>query len=298
MNQLFIPSNVRVGVVAIFLSTSLVWGACSPPLEKKAFVHSEPVVMGPYQLHTGEDTLSYTLYEQVAHEHNPDEYSQSDSTTIRFRYPLLDSSAPIVVRDKINAHIQAMLLEETTQYETVEERLEGFITEFRLHKKDMQDFGLPSSNWAFDMQLSVLTNTPEIFALQVDQLEFTGGAHANSWTSYKNYHTRSGKELQLEDLFYEHSQEAWLPLARAAFWKAWETQQDNSLEKTTVERDTADFVLPPNFSIGTESLYFYYNPYELEAYALTELSFFLPYTELLPFVDTTVLSLEAQPMIR
>lgn len=298
MNQPFIPSSFRVGVFAMFLSTSLVWVACSPPLEKKAFVQPEPIVLGPYQLRTGGDTLPYTLYKKVDYEDNPDEYSQSDSTIISFRYPLLHSSAPVAVRDSINAHIKAILLQETTQYATVEERLEGFLTEFRLHKQDMQDFGLPSSNWAFDMQLSVLTNTPTVFALRIDQLEFTGGAHANSWTSYKNYHAQSGEELQLEDLFYENSQEAWMPLARSAFWKAWQTQQDSSLQKSTVERDTADFTLPPNFSIGLEALHFYYNPYELDAYALTALSFSLPYTELLPFVDTTVLPLDAQPVIR
>lgn len=298
MNQLFISVNLRGAVVVLLLSMSLGWGGCTPPtpLEKDAFVPIKPIVWGPYHLKMGKDTLLYTIYQKAAYEHNPDEYSQSDSTTIRFKYPLVDSLVTSVVRDRINAQIKAVLLQETRQYKTVEERLEGFLTEFRLHKKDMKEFGLPSSNWAFDMQLSVLTNTPAVFVLRVDQVEFTGGAHANSWTSYKNYHALSGKELQLEDLFYDRNQEAWLPLARAAFWKAWQ-EQDGEQPSTIVDRDTTNFVLPPNFSIGSEALHFYYNPYELDAYAITELSFSLSYTDLLPFVDTAILPLKAEPVV-
>lgn len=294
MSQPFISSRFCAGVLAIFMSTSLSWVACNPPnpIEKKAFTKAKPTPKGPYQLQTGTDTLPYTLYQKIAHEHHPDEYSQSDSTTIQFWYPLIDSSAPVAVRDSINHHIKTILLQDTP-YETVEERLEGFLTEFRIHKKDMQDFGLPSSNWAFEMELSVLVNTPAVFALKVNQFEFTGGAHGNGWTSYKNYHAQSGEELSLQDLFQDSSHTAWLPLARAAFWEAWQ-QQDSSQQKNWEERDTSDFVLPPNFSIGLEALHFYYNPYELDAYALTELSFFLPYTDLLPYMDTTVLPLEVK----
>lgn len=299
MNQPFIRSNLRLGIYVIILSTSLIGGACNPttPTDEITPITAPAIVLGPYQLQTGVDTLPYRLYYKAAHEHNPDEYSQSDSTTISFNYPLIDSAAPVAVRDSINAHIRAILLQETIGYETVEERLTGFLEEFKEHQQDMQDFGLPSSNWAFNLKLSVLTNTSAVFALRVDQLEFTGGAHANSWTSYKNYHAQSGQELLLHDLFYAHQQEAWLPLAKAAFWKAWQAQ-DSSEQKGVVERDTMNFVLPPNFSIGAEALHFYYNPYELEEYALTELSFSLPYTDLLPFVDTTILPLETQPIVQ
>lgn len=298
MNQLFISFSLRVGAFVLFLGMSLSWGGCTPPtpLDKEAFVPPKPIVWGPYHLKMGNDTLLYTIYHKAAYEHNPDEYSQSDSTTIRLVYPLIDSLVNSAVRNRINTQIKAILLQETHQYKTVEERLEGFLAEFRVHKKDMQEFGLPSSNWAFDMQLSVLTNTPAVFALKIEQVEFTGGAHANSWTSYKNYHATSGKELQLEDLFYDNNQEAWMPLARAAFWEAWQ-EQDGQQQVGIVDHDTTNFVLPPNFSIGSNALHFYYNPYELDAYAITELTFSLSYTDLLPFVDTSVLPLEAAPIV-
>lgn len=298
MNQLLTSANFRIAVFVLLLGLSLGWSGCTPPtpLEKEAFVPMKPIIWGPYHLRMGKDTLLYTIYQKAAHEHHPDEYSQSDSTSIQFEYPLIDSLVASEVRDCINTQIKAILLQDAHQYNTVEERLEGFLAEFRLHKKDMQEFGLPSSNWAFDMQLSVLTNTPTVFVLRVDQVEFTGGAHANSWTSYKNYHAVSGKELQLKDLFYDSNQEAWLPLARAAFWKAWQ-EQDGEPQASILDRDTTDFVLPPNFSIGLDALHFYYNPYELDAYAITELSFSLSYTDLLPFVDTTVLPLKAEPIV-
>ncbi len=296
MNQPFIRFSFRAGIFAIVLSTALSGGGCNPPtpIEKTAFSDAQLVALGPHHLLLGNDTLPYTLYHQAAYELNPDKYSQSDSTTISFWYPLIDSSAPVKIRDRLNAHIQAILLQETQQYHTVEERLAGFIAEFKAHKKDMEEFNLPSSNWAFDMRLSVLTNTPTVFVLRVDQLEFTGGAHANSWTSYKNYHAQSGQELALSELFYPNSQAAWLPLVRTAFWDAWQAQ-DSSLQPS-IERDTATFVRPPNFSIGLTELHFYYNPYELDAYALAELSFYLPYDKLLPYIDTSTLPLVTQPL--
>lgn len=244
----------------------------------------------PHRLVTGGDTLVYTMIDQRAHLNNPDEYSQRDSTTIELYYPWVDSGSLYpVAADTLNKAIKGFLLRETQGYTTIEGRLQGFINEFEVHYKDMKEFGLPSANWSFDMNIEVLVNTPQIVALRIDQLEYTGGAHANTWTDYKNYALPSGQRLEFSDLLRETNSEQFESLARQAFVR---TLQDSSYLELLSDLDSSAFVPPKLFSVEPRGVRFYYQPYDLGSFASEGVSFYLSYQELLPVLDTQYLRLE------
>lgn len=235
----------------------------------------------PHQLTARGDTLVYRWLTRAAHFSNPDEYSQRDSTSIELYFPQLDSIG--AVSDTINRAIKRLLLRETQDYTTVEARLDGFIEEFKIHREDMIAFGLPSSNWSFTMTIDVLLNNPQVFALRIQQLEYTGGAHANAWISYQNYNPQNGQLLTLDALLHDSTYDSFEQLAQRAFVQA---LQDSTLSEPLTLLDSSAFALPELFGIEKLGMRFYYRPYDLGSFASEGLSFFLSYQELLPVLDT------------
>lgn len=248
----------------------------------------------PHELHSDEDTAQYSIKVDFKLEKGAEDYTQNGITKIVFSYPLIDSFSQMAIKDSINAIINTVQLQDVTgavRYVELAERMTEFLEEYEEHNSEMEEFGLPSSNWVFEMTINVILNTHRLMALQVHQLEFTGGAHANSLTNYLNLNLETGKILTLDDLFTENYQTALLEISEKAFKQATNLAVDTNLVETHYEFNDGDFVLPPNFSIGKEGIHFYYNPYDLGPYALGAISFQIPYQEILSIIDSSVLDL-------
>lgn len=249
----------------------------------------------PRQIIIGADTVNYTIQLAYKLDGEAEDYTQNDITKIVFTFPKVDSFSQTNIKDSINRIVQNILLKDVVgelRYEHVEGRMLEFIEEYKEHKNEMLEFGLPSTNWVFEMKIDVLLNRPSLLSLRIHQLEFTGGAHANSLTNYLNIDLETGKILSLEELFIEDFEQELLTISEAAFKRRVNLDLDTNLVETHYEFSTGEFMLPPNFSVGAEGLHFYYNPYDLGAFALGTISFKIPYREILPIIDTNVLLLE------
>lgn len=249
----------------------------------------------PYQIQEGGDTLHYSMHSTYKMENGGRDYTQADLTKILFTYPLVDSFSINPIKDSVNRIIRDLLLQDVMGdvfYENVEDRMSSFLDEYKEHKKEMLEFQLPSSNWVFEMQMDVLLNRPSLISFRVHKLEFTGGAHANTWTSYVTVDLRTGEALDLQALFVDDFKEKLLEISENAFKRTVNLDLDTNLIETHYEFSAGEFMLPPNFSVGTQGLYFYYNPYDLGPFALGAISFEIPYKEILSIVDTNVLLLE------
>lgn len=249
----------------------------------------------PRQIIVGADTVHYTIQLTYELDEKDQDYTQNDITKILFAFPEIDSFSETRIKDSINIIIQNLLLGDVVgelRYESVESRMLEFMTDYKENKKEMLEFQLPSGNWVFEMKIDVLLNRPSLLSLRVSQLEFTGGAHANSWTNYLTIDLETGKVLRLEELFIDNFEEQLLTISEAAFRRTVNLDADTSLVETHYEFATGAFMLPPNFSVGAKGLHFYYNPYDLGPFALGVISFDIPYREILSIIDTTVLLLE------
>jgi hypothetical protein len=249
----------------------------------------------PRQIIVGADTVHYTI--QLAYELDGEskDYTQTDLTKIVFSFPKIDSFSKLGIKDSINAIIQNLLLRDVVgelRYQSVEARMLEFMDEYKENKQEMLEFQLPSGNWMFEMDIDVLLNRPSLLSLRVNQLEFTGGAHANSWTNYLTIDLETGKVLSLESLFVADFEEELLTISEAAFKRTVNLALDTNLVETHYEFSSDEFMLPPHFSVGAEGLHFYYNPYDLGPFALGAISFDIPYREILSIIDTNVLMLE------
>lgn len=249
----------------------------------------------PRQVIVGEDTLCYSIQLAYKLDGEAEDYTRNDLTKIVFSYPWVDSFSQTSIKDSVNAIVQNLLLQDVVgelQYDDLETRMLEFLEEYKEHRKEMLEFQLPSGNWVFEMKIDVLLNRPSLLSLRVNQLEFTGGAHANSWANYLTIDLGTGQVLNLKELFVENFEPTLLAISEAAFKRSLDLDLDTNLVDTQYEFSTGTFMLPPNFSVGAEGLHFYYNPYDLGAFALGAISFEVPYQEILSIIDTNVLLLE------
>ncbi|MBL4650051.1 MAG: DUF3298 and DUF4163 domain-containing protein [Aureispira sp.] len=249
----------------------------------------------PRQIVAGVDTVYYTIQLVYKLDGKSKDYTQNDLTKIVFTFPQVDSFSQTNIKDSINHIVQNLLLQNVVgelRYENVEGRMLEFLEEYKEHKTEMLEFQLPSMNWVFEMDIDVLLNRPSLLSLRVNQLEFTGGAHANSWTNYLTIDLETGKTLSLENLFVADFEEELLTISEAAFKRTVNLALDTNLVETHYEFSSGEFMLPPHFSVGVEGLHFYYNPYDLGPFALGAISFDIPYREILSIIDTNVLLLE------
>ena len=249
----------------------------------------------PRQIRLGADTVHYTNQLVYKLEDEAEDYTQNDLTKIVFTFPQIDSFLQTGIKDSINAIVQKLLLQDVVgelRYPNLEGRMLEFIAEYKEHKTEMIEFQLPSTNWVFEMKIDVLLNRPSLLSLRVSQLEFTGGAHANSLTNYLTVDLETGKVVRLKELFVEDFEQQLLIVSEAAFKQTLNLASDTNLVDTQYEFSTGEFMLPPNFSVGAKGLHFYYNPYDLGSFALGEISFEIPYRDILSIIDTNVLLLE------
>jgi hypothetical protein len=249
------------------------------------------------QILVNEDTASYSTHHNFQLEDNSNDSKKEDVTKIVLHYPFIDSFLNTSVKDSINKMIQNILLQDImgeVTYVDVKERMQEFITDYKVHKKEMRAFHLPvASSWFFELTIDILLNSPRLMSMRVYKLEFTGGAHANPWTTYINLDLKSGTQLTLDELFVGDYGAELLMVAEAQFKEATNLNQDSSLAETIFEFSSGDFMLPQNFSIGKQGISFYYNPYDLGPFALGVISFQIPYNSLMSILNKNLLKLEA-----
>jgi len=249
------------------------------------------------QIAINEDTAIYSTHLNFQLEDNSQDYKKEDITKIILNYPFIDSFPDVSVKDSVNKIIQDILLQDITgevAHVDVKERMQEFITDYKVHKKEMKEFNLPvASSWFFELTIGVLLNSPGLMSMRVHKLEFTGGAHANPWTTYLNLDLKSGRQLILDDLFVGDYESELLMVAESQFKEATNLNQDSSLAETSFEFSSGDFMLPQNFSIGKRGISFHYNPYDLGPFALGAISFEIPYDNLTSMLNKDLLKLEA-----
>ena len=105
-----------------------------------------------------------------------------------------------------------------------------------------------------------------IFSIDYTEYAFTGGAHPNTFVSFKNFNLNSGEEITFDELFSLEKQRDLTKIA--GFWF-----------------ENNEFSLNDNFLITEKGLVFYYNNYEITAYAFGPTELEIPYTKIKMLID-------------
>lgn len=259
---------------------------------------SPPTVAKVYRLEQTADTTSYTMLEWE--EWEPHDRPQDSLTLgrIQVRYPVLDSQFEASLQQNLEQQIQQWLVwegEGMPLVNTVKARTQDFMQDYLEHKEEMQEFGLPALPWFLILQMDVLINTADLLVLRLYRVEFTGGAHAQPVTQYFNLSLKTGKAYQQTDLLYIDSSDYFLSSAEQAFRAAVDLSPDTNLLETQYEFADGQFVMPQEFSIGHKGFWFYYNAYDIGAYATGDIRFSMSYNALQPYLKQGIIPLVAIP---
>jgi hypothetical protein len=106
-----------------------------------------------------------------------------------------------------------------------------------------------------------------VFCLSFSDYSYTGGAHPNSNLTYLNFEVSTGKTLALSDLMKPGFEKQLTAIAEKDFRKRKGLAPQASLAEAGYDFDDDQFKLNDNFAVTKDGLVFYYNPYEIAAYA-------------------------------
>lgn len=184
-------------------------------------------------------------------------------------------------KEKINKFITDLTIRAVsgyrdTLYSSIEKAADSFIADFS--ESEYDDSTYTPLPWFNEVQVTREKSLPGIICLTFFQGLFTGGAHPNSFLGTYNLNLETGDTIRLSDIFIK------------GFEKKIDVMLDKKYKKDNGIAPNADlqneglFVSKiehnNNFAILKEGIRFYYNQYEIAAYAAGPIEILLTYEEL------------------
>jgi len=137
-------------------------------------------------------------------------------------------------------------------------------------------------DWSDEYVIELLASTHQTVTLSYSGGGYTGGAHGNYGTTLTNLEVASGKELSLADII-AGSKSSFVKAVERHYRDTQGISAHASLEGLDWFED--NFKLADSFAITDKGIYFYYNSYEIKAYAYGQTELLVPYTKLGNTID-------------
>ncbi|AKD56101.1 RsiV family protein [Spirosoma radiotolerans] len=150
-----------------------------------------------------------------------------------------------------------------------------FATDYEVVRKDMGSLG---GCWEVKTTADTVHVGPKAVTVKYETMAYTGGAHPNSNLSFYNFDRKTGQMLTLTDMVSDTT--ALLDLVEKAFREQQQVMPQNNLEERGYFLRDGRFFLPANVGMSPRGMVFYYNPYEIAAYAVGPIQVTVPYTQL------------------
>ncbi len=121
-------------------------------------------------------------------------------------------------------------------------------------------------------------SSSKVASVEVDNYVNSGGAHPNHWTRLRTFDRKTGRQLGAKDLFTDLMAVEKLLVKPFCELKKGD---DGSVPKLPdLLFPDVKFGLPQNIAVVKEGVRFYYNPYELTAYAIGDFDITLTWEQL------------------
>ncbi|CAG5002655.1 hypothetical protein DYBT9275_02938 [Dyadobacter sp. CECT 9275] len=178
--------------------------------------------------------------------------------------------------DRINSHADSASIAETpAAMKSVKGAFEVFDKNYRDFKRDFPD---APGCWEVEVTGDTVMVTPKLLLYKLDHYAFTGGAHPNTFRSNHVFDAVEGSELNI--LSFVSDTISLLEKVEKKFREVEKIGENANLEEAGYFLVNHKFFLPANFTFTRTGVLFYYNPYEIAAYARGPIEFLIPYAEL------------------
>ncbi len=184
------------------------------------------------------------------------------------------------VQAKINSRINQELLKPIAaekSNESFEDMMLGFLDEYINFKRDFPE---SEQHWKFERIVTELFNNKNIFCCEVFEYSYLGGAHPNSFRRFVNFDLSTGDELKLKDILIEGYSRNLNIIGEEIFRQTNEIEPNKDLTEAGYWFDNNKFSVNKNFTVDENGMTFYYNNYEITAYAFGPTELFIPYNRI------------------
>ncbi|MBE2218832.1 MAG: DUF4163 domain-containing protein [Ignavibacteria bacterium] len=172
-------------------------------------------------------------------------------------------------KDKINKFLVgevnwSLTMGETTPT-TIQAAADSFMTDYVSFRKEVPE---SAQFWYLEYTMIQANEIPKIVSLASTISSYMGGAHPNTYMSYLNINKETGDTVSLNALFASGFEKKLNTLIDAEYRKMKNLKPgDNLADKGDLFENKIEFNY--NYTVNKEgSITFYYNPYEISAYAV------------------------------
>jgi len=172
-------------------------------------------------------------------------------------------------KDKINKFLMtevnwSLTIGDTT-LTTIQAAADSFMTSYVSFRKEVPE---SAQFWYLEYTMKQVNETPKIVSLSSTISSYMGGAHPNTFMGYINISKETGDTVSLSALFAAGFEKRLNALVDAEYRKMKNLKPgDNLAEKGDLFENKIEFNY--NYTVNKEgSITFYYNPYEISAYAV------------------------------
>ena len=232
------------------------------------------------------DTIQYSnqKFDIFDKRYEKDSALQSEYSLV---YPVITEKLDPKVLQQINASIYAFILDSTKpvfQAPNIQQQAKNFFTEYDQAYADYPR----NTSWLMDKKIAIEAKVGPLITLSYSISSYTGGAHPNSYTFYSIFDLTNGNKVNLFSII-DSSQIATLNKIRLAELN----QQKNEL---LPDGDWKSYMFPEAFTpqgafntntniiLTKDTLSFYYNSYDIAAYAFGPTLLKIPFRKIKPIL--------------
>lgn len=227
-------------------------------------------------------------FEQIVHERKDGE-CKGDTTpciSVSVRYPSATAgidTARRAINDSIAGYVMGTLVGHVTDGATerdgpIDLVIAELFGEYQAFVREAGEDRTFITPWEITIDGKVVYKSAPVITVEISTYSYTGGAHPNYWTAYKNFDPTTGRLLSVESVASDAKKlEA---LAEKEFRRSNNIGAKADLEKAGYWFSENVFSLPVNFAFTDQGLLFLYNPYEVASYAQGPIDVLLPYSQL------------------
>lgn len=198
-----------------------------------------------------------------------------------------------IIAKNINTEIESLLVgslflgdEEGTSTASISEAAAEFIMAYRDHQADTPT-DIDMGGYEAQIDMHVIRQTEDFISIEWDSYFFTGGAHGNTYTTYLNFDTQTGEQIDIESLI--NNFDSFENFVEEAFRKEHKISKDVSINDTGFWFDNDTFYVSNNVGFTNEKIIIVYNTYEIAPYSTGAITLEIPLEEIEPFLNDSVL---------
>jgi len=199
---------------------------------------------------------------------------------IKIEYIELKNLPDLSAMEKINSKIQKELLRpfgRERNNKNFEELMQNFIDEYKNFKKEFPE---AQQEWEIERKAVNNFNDDNILSCTFSEYSYLGGAHPNTFLTFTNFNLKSGEIINLPNILIDEYLDDLNNIAEPIFRKEKELTEDINLTEAGFWFDDDKFSVNTNFEISKDGLTFFYNSYEITAYAYGPTELFIPYNSI------------------